>query len=258
MFHTGGYLVPFDAALCTLIFCGILAQSTWNENYGDVSETQSTSSPGFLSIFQCALQTCIRNKEILICGLVASLFEGSMYIFVFMWTPILTDLSADDASIPFGLIFATFMVSCMVGSSLFSIIVRKVRVEKICIGIFFLGTFAMGTIRMASSDTACFLAMNVFEVCVGMYFPSMGTMKSSIVPESQRSAIYNLYRVPLNFIVVTILLKKITPQHSFMLTAAMLALATTLQINLNFRRLISSPSIQKDNHTKKAENENSV
>lgn len=244
IFHVGGYLAPFDAALFVLIVCGLLAQTTWKENYGDIQEAQSnTSSPNFFVTLQNALRTCLRNTDILICGLVSSLFEGSMYIFVFMWTPMLSNLSGQDANIPFGLIFATFMVSCMVGSSLFSIIVGRMRVEKICIGIFLVAAIAMGAIRVASSDTACFIAMNIFEICVGMYFPSMGTMKSSIVPENQRSAIYNLYRVPLNFIVVTILLKKITPQHSFLLTAVMLAVACVLQIKLHYSRLVSSPSI---------------
>lgn len=37
-----------------------------------------------------------------------------MYTFVFLWTPALSPAGED---IPHGLIFATFMVSCMVGGS---------------------------------------------------------------------------------------------------------------------------------------------
>ena len=45
------------------------------------------------------------DVKILILGLVQSLFEASMYTFVFMWTPALTE--GDDVSpLPFGLIFA--------------------------------------------------------------------------------------------------------------------------------------------------------
>lgn len=47
----------------------------------------------------------IIDKKIVILGLVQSLFEASMYTFVFMWTPALTE--GDDKSfLPFGLIFA--------------------------------------------------------------------------------------------------------------------------------------------------------
>ena len=44
--------------------------------------------------------------------------------------------------------------------------------------------------------------MNIFELCVGIYFPTMGTMKSKYVPEIQRSTIYSLFRIPLNLFVL--------------------------------------------------------
>ena len=49
-------------------------------------------------------------------GLIQSLFEGSMYVFVLEWTPALTikqDIDNSDASnppIPHGFIFAAYMV----------------------------------------------------------------------------------------------------------------------------------------------------
>ena len=48
-------------------------------------------------------------------GAMQSLFEGSMYTFVFLWTPA---LSPDGEHIPHGMIFACFMVSSMAGSAL--------------------------------------------------------------------------------------------------------------------------------------------
>ena len=61
-----------------------------------------------------------------------SLFEGSMYIFVFMWTPALSpsggthgtgaDGTADPP--PYGQMFATFMLCCMCGSSIYSILCK--------------------------------------------------------------------------------------------------------------------------------------
>jgi hypothetical protein len=45
-------------------------------------------------------------------GLMQSLFEGAMYTFVFMWTPALAAASPPSmGTLPFGLIFACFMVS---------------------------------------------------------------------------------------------------------------------------------------------------
>jgi len=85
---------------------------------------------------------------------------------------------------------------------------------------------------LSSSDTATFLSFLLFEVCVGVYFPTMGTMKSVIVPENKRVAIYNLYRVPLNFIVLTSLLTDLTYRTSFIVCTLMLATAAFLQWKL--------------------------
>ena len=60
---------------------------------------------------------CGSDEKIALLGAIQSLFEGSMYTFVFLWTPA---LSPNDEDIPHGFIFATFMLSSMLGSSLAS------------------------------------------------------------------------------------------------------------------------------------------
>nr|KAJ0193615.1 hypothetical protein LSAT_V11C800415700 [Lactuca sativa] len=61
---------------------------------------------------------CVKTDEkIALLGAIQSLFEGSMYTFVFLWTP---TLSPNGEDIPHGFIFATFMLSSMLGSSLAS------------------------------------------------------------------------------------------------------------------------------------------
>ena len=165
-----------------------------------------------------------------------------MYIFVFMWTPIMKSLAekaGESTDLPFGLIFATFMVCCMTGSSIFSIFVEKYSVEQLGVTVFGVGAFAMAVVALEISETMSFLGMNLFEICVGMYFPIMGTMKGGIVPENKRAAIYNLYRIPLNFIVLFSLLTDLTPRFSFGLNATMLTTATVLQVILAKRRLNS-------------------
>jgi hypothetical protein len=57
------------------------------------------------------------DEKIALLGAIQSLFEGSMYTFVFLWTPA---LSPNDEDIPHGFIFATFMLSSMLGSSIAS------------------------------------------------------------------------------------------------------------------------------------------
>jgi hypothetical protein len=223
----GGYLMPFDIAMVALVACGFLALTLWEENYGesDSSNEHEQKESKWYDGLKNAFTTTIRSQDILLCGLISSLFEGSMYIFVFMWTPALTQV-----------IFSTFMVSCMAGSSLFSIQIELVKGEKLAVMVFGVAASAMALIAFSSSSSLKFIAMNLFEMTVGMYFPIMGTMKGAIVPESKRAAIYNLFRIPLNFIVLFSLLTDLTPSQSFFLNAVMLSTATVLQYILMKRR----------------------
>jgi hypothetical protein len=51
------------------------------------------------------------------------------------------------------------------------------------------------------------VAFCVFEVLIGMFWPSMMTLRAKYVPEEQRSTIINVFRVPLNLFVCLILWK---------------------------------------------------
>lgn len=122
-----------------------------------------------------------------------------------------------------------------------------------CAGGAIVRAIAMSIVALEISETVSFLALNLFEMCVGMYFPIMGTMKGGIVPEDKRAAIYNLYRIPLSCIVLISLLTDLTPRVSFMLNAFMLLTATGLQMILAKRRLDGrqdSPTSPSNEETK--------
>jgi len=229
-----------------LVFCGIFCASLWEENYGEDQHSngreEEKNDDGRHSNWYDGLKNAfvvtVRSRDIWLCGVISSLFEGSMYIFVFMWTPALTTLMVDkDVKLPFGVIFSTFMISCMAGSSLFSILIAHIKGEAMAVGVFAVAAVAMALVALGTTDTIKFVGMLIFEMCVGMYFPVMGTMKGAIVPEDKRAAIYNLFRIPLNFIVLFSLLTDLTPAMSFTLNAIMLSVATILQAILMTRRL---------------------
>jgi len=226
-----------------LILCGVLAVTLWEENYGKSDENDDSSKKSSASgALKTAFHATIRSPDILSCGIISSLFEGSMYIFVFMWTPALTVLAKAEMGesfdgLPFGVIFSTFMVSCMAGSSVFSIAMESMKPEQLAVPVFGVATCAFGIIVFSTHATTTFLAMNLFEMCVGLYFPSMGTMKGMIVPEDKRAAIYNLFRIPLNLIVLFSLLTDLSPKTSFMLCGTMMAVASGLQTKLRTSRM---------------------
>ena len=140
--------------------------------------------------------------------------------------------SESDEKLPFGLIFSTFMVCSMAGASFFSIGLDYYRLEHIALFVLALAASSMVMLLSSHGRTYKFIAMNMFEFTVGMYFPVMGCLKSAIVPEAKRAAIYNLYRIPLNLIVLFGLLTDVSPTQAFAMNLCMLATATGLQMIL--------------------------
>merc|ERR1719311_1213622 len=68
-------------------------------------------------------------------------------------------------------------------------------------------------------------ALCLFELCVGIYFPSICTLKSEAVPEAHRATVYNLFRAPMNLIVVSVLLVNPDLMPTFQLVSSMLLAA---------------------------------
>jgi len=223
--YYGGFCAPFDLAIALLVVCLAVMFSTWSENFGLKS---SASSLG--DTIKVAFRTISTQPAVLYCGAVCSFFEASMFIFVFNWTPALTEEGAPKP--PYGHIFATFMAMSMLGSQAFSLESGRRSVESIGRYTLLLAAACHVVPVLTSSAALRFLSFLAFEMCVGLYFPMMGTMKGMCVPEESRAAIYNMYRVPLNVIVVSTLVTNISVQTAFMLTSGLLLAAVYFQTKL--------------------------
>lgn len=161
----------------------------------------------------------VSDEKIALLGAIQSLFEGSMYTFVFLWTPA---LSPNDEEIPHGFIFATFMLSSMLGSSIASKLMARssFRVESYMQIVFAVSSaslmlpivttfFAFSTKSTGGglSFAGCIqlLGFCTFESCVGIFWPSIMKMRSQYIPEEARSTIMNFFRIPLNIFVCVVL-----------------------------------------------------
>jgi len=225
----GGNTAPFDYSIGALVLCGVVIRASWNENYGSRTGNVAASSGLSLSALKEAV-TAIRNdSRIFLIGSMAALFEGSMYTFVFLWTPMLQ--KADQAKLPFGLIFAILMISCACGSSIFGLLARKMEIIAIAGVVFGVAAVSLVVPSLTNSPFLLLIAFMVFETCVGVYWPVIGTLKGIYVPEAQRSAIYNVFRVPLNAIVLVVLLflSEIDNSIACLSCAALLGVAYFLQ-----------------------------
>uniref|UniRef100_A0A7S2JQG3 Molybdate-anion transporter n=1 Tax=Cyanoptyche gloeocystis TaxID=77922 RepID=A0A7S2JQG3_9EUKA len=222
-----GYVAPFDVAVALLILVVIVVSATWSENYGDQRHQMSTS-------FATAWRYLINDPKIWMLGAIQSLFEGAMYIFVFKWTPSLSDPNPDPKKripIPHGLIFACFMVCVMIGSAVFKFLIARKRVESFSRFMFLLATLTMLVPVLTESREVRFFGFLLFEVCCGIFWPCLGTMRSKYVPEEVRATLMNFFRIPLNLIVVFLLVEtgKLSATTIFLCNVGLLSLATGCQ-----------------------------
>ena len=209
-----GPVAPFDAAAVLLAVGMVIITMTWSENYGDKNPSQG----GMMDKFSKAAHEITSNRKVALLGGMQALFEGSMYTFVFLWTPA---LSPNGESIPHGMIFACFMVACMAGSALAGkMMTAKKSIEKYMQWVFSLSGLALAvplaihvTMEKDGNTTGGIsfqgqvqmLAFLVFEFMVGIFWPSMMKMRSSYVAEEYRATIINFFRIPLNLFVCTVL-----------------------------------------------------
>jgi hypothetical protein len=93
-----GPTAPFDAAAVLLAVGGVVVHTTWTENYGEASEHGT-----LLQSFGKAAKAIASDRKVFLLGAMQALFEGSMYTFVFLWTPA---LSPNGEDIPHGCVRA--------------------------------------------------------------------------------------------------------------------------------------------------------
>jgi MFS transporter, MFS domain-containing protein family, molybdate-anion transporter len=136
------------------------------------------------------------------------MFEGSMYLFVFFWTPALRSAQASSGGLPYGIIFASFMASTLASSLAFNSIMqmRIVRYTTLLVGILGTSTVCFYLLARPNSEQTTFWLFCLFEAMVGMYFPCMGYLKGQVIEDSVRAQVYGVLRIPLNVFVVVSLL----------------------------------------------------
>ena len=222
-------VAPFDLAIIFLIVALAMISLTWSENKGD-NASLGPESADSRPKFQIAMDTLKRDPKVLLLGGIQSCFEGSMYIFVFMWTPKLEPFFPD---LPHGQVFGCFMACMMIGSSC----VRYLMAARSPPALYMRDVFAVAALSLAipsvlvTNGYVTLSSFCVFEAVCGVYWPSMGIIKSKYVPEEVRATMYNIFRIPLNLIVVVVLynLGSISDDAVFATCAFLLGAAAVLQ-----------------------------
>ncbi|MED6290506.1 Molybdate-anion transporter [Characodon lateralis] len=149
------------------------------------------------------LRCLLSDRRVLLLGGVQALFESVLYIFVFLWTPVL-----DPHGPPLGIVFSCLMAASMVGSLLYRLATStRYRLQPgqvLCLAVlmaffsFFMLTFSTVPGQPRPHDS--FLAFLLLELACGLYFPAVSFLQGRIIPEEKRAGVLSWFRLPLHLL----------------------------------------------------------
>eukprot|EP00484_Ammonia_sp_Unknown_P013065 CAMPEP_0197076186 /NCGR_PEP_ID=MMETSP1384-20130603/211987_1 /TAXON_ID=29189 /ORGANISM="Ammonia sp." /LENGTH=321 /DNA_ID=CAMNT_0042515035 /DNA_START=668 /DNA_END=1631 /DNA_ORIENTATION=- len=236
----------------------------WDENYGHRAsptnsgdgntgkQKQQQTAIGVVQSIRHCMRIIVEDKRILFIGIIQAGFESSLYIFVFMWSKLLHAAYVRDAQqvdtfddFDHGTVFAIMMISCFIGTAVVRMIRLKSkaadsgmstpqRIERehhfnwiqcmelsaMCLGC----GLSLLCMVFVHSFHVRLLMIVLFEINVGGYRPTISSLRSKYVPHQYMATCLNVFRVPLNIIVVAVLIN-IEYLDSFVLVIAFLMLA---------------------------------
>ena len=178
---------PFMLSVCFLMFGLVFVLSLWKENFGSKGKTDSNMKDQIVDTWNKIMS----DDKIKYVGAVQSLYEGSMYVFVLAWAPTVKAFAAEGEIVPFGKIFSCFMVSCMIGSSLFGEFLSFTSVENFMPKVLFVASASLALSSILQNVfTAVIVGFLLFEGTVGLYVVYYSLMLSNItkyLPRASRS-----------------------------------------------------------------------
>ena len=190
----------FDVGAAVLLLASAVAAARWAERFGDQLNTASES-------LMRSCRAIHASRPLAALGLVNSLYEAALYVFVFLWTPALDRRSrlGGGGSMSHGLVFSVFMLSKMAGSQAFHALSAHLS-PAACLQLVFGGsTLALAMPLLSDSYERTLLAFCVFEALLGIYWPAIAVLRCGSISDAQRASTMAVFRVLLNLLVITLL-----------------------------------------------------
>ena len=250
-----GLFFPLILAILCLVLGAAVVYMYWSNDLtlpsesrggdkaaGALDNSAAAERQGLWSVWKAALLAMWRSPSMLLVGCIQTCFESSMYLFIFMWSPVLVNalplrtsshgqVDVQLQSVWHGLVFASFMVCAWCGSYLFSygIGVARRSLESIGFVCMCSAAVAIGAVPFLPELYPRLVAFSLFELCVGVFWPYMSCMKEKYIEDEQlRATSMSLYRIPLNCIVVAVLIniRHLSETHLCGLAAAGMMIAS--------------------------------
>ncbi|KAG7471900.1 hypothetical protein MATL_G00102910 [Megalops atlanticus] len=212
-----GPVAPFLLAVPFLAACGWVVLWDWGQEEAEEGAGPEKGGPplgapppahvsararfsrGCLEGLRCLLS----DRRVMLLGGVQALFESVLYIFVFLWTPVL-----DPHGPPLGIVFSCLMAASMAGSALYRLATSaRYRLQPghlLCLAVllaffsFFMLTFS--TVPGQPRARESFLAFLLLELACGLYFPAVSFLQGRVIPEERRAWVLAWFRLPLHLL----------------------------------------------------------
>eukprot|EP01138_Halocafeteria_seosinensis_P007518 gb/GECG01007684.1/.p1 GENE.gb/GECG01007684.1/~~gb/GECG01007684.1/.p1 ORF type:complete len:460 (+),score=52.56 gb/GECG01007684.1/:1-1380(+) len=202
-----GYQGPFDGAAFILIGGLLWIVNIWEENKFASSQANIYDIAELCKKMYQSIETVRNNPSMVTLGLAQVVFETSMYIFVYVWVPALQNCDT-SLNLSNGYIFAILMVFMTLGSQA-TTYHHANSVSSLAKRVVFIGSMGVVLFGISIFVSDCTLLLTMFclfEFCCGIFFPTMGHLRSYIVPDGDKVTVINIFRTVLNINVIIFLL----------------------------------------------------
>lgn len=134
-----------------------------------------------------------------------------------MWVPTLLSMNP-PGGLPTGCVFSAMMMAITIGGMVFPILQSvfskvlgsKESASEACASFIYFAaaaSMAVPAYFLSGSGSEHFdsivISFMMVECCVGLFMPVAGTLRSKYVPDALQGAILNIFRLPLNAVVVS-------------------------------------------------------
>ena len=149
----------------------------------------------------------LKKREVLSMGIIESLFQAVLNIYLFAWTPILQN-STDIKNINVGFIFTCFIFAMILGTKLFEIFIIYLKAgyyTSMSI-VLFIELVIFFMISYIDSFLVRLILLAAINGISGFLFPLNSVIKSRILVEEYRATLMSIFRIPLNLYVIIVLI----------------------------------------------------
>eukprot|EP00584_Thalassiosira_punctigera_P000150 CAMPEP_0172535648 /NCGR_PEP_ID=MMETSP1067-20121228/7560_1 /TAXON_ID=265564 ORGANISM="Thalassiosira punctigera, Strain Tpunct2005C2" /NCGR_SAMPLE_ID=MMETSP1067 /ASSEMBLY_ACC=CAM_ASM_000444 /LENGTH=453 /DNA_ID=CAMNT_0013320589 /DNA_START=302 /DNA_END=1663 /DNA_ORIENTATION=+ len=255
-----GHIGPFQGAIALTVLALVLILQ-WEENYGEAQEGAHESSSLYTQ-FTEGWKLVASDSKVLRIGLIQALSEGGIYTFVFMWVPTLLSMNP-PGGVPTGCVFSALMMGITIGGIVFQPIEHffgtKITTKAKASEFSAVFAYIMASLSMAvpaiclccTEASVCFekilASFIIIEFCVGLSSPIAGMLRSKYVPDAYQGAIMNIFRLPLNAVVVSGTYATDVLEHYkvYGVVSGLFLVAAALQATLAFGQ-VEKKQVKKD------------